>query len=317
MSYAVNSPEFSLLAAFELRRCLALPLLAVLLLAVLLGGGCASVAKNSPESKDSQSSLVAGDVRKAREEREQKFMAEFEERRDTAQYHAAMSRLRVGDTSIAQKMLEEIVARNATNLPARLALAEILLEANQPERALELAKYVIERAPQQAAPHHVAGLILEASGRTDEALAHFQQAADLDASNEVYRLSFQTAAEAVATAPGLLNQPSPSDVEGTLAAATDALQRGAPEESVRLLSAALKIAPDDVRLLRTLGLSHYRRGRYGEAQVVLAKAVSLDTTDPLSYFLLGATLRQMGQTSQADEYSATAARLDSRYATWR
>ena len=91
MSYAVNSPEFSLLATFELRRCLTLPLLAVLLLAVLLGGGCASVAKDSPESKDSQSSLVAGDVRKAREEREQKFLAEFEERRDTAQYHAAMS----------------------------------------------------------------------------------------------------------------------------------------------------------------------------------------------------------------------------------
>lgn len=287
------------------------------LLAVLIASGCASVAKDSQNTKDSQNSIVAGDVHEARAEREKKFMAEFEERRDTAQYHAAMSRLRVGDTAIAQKMLEEIIERNATNLPARLALAEILLEANQPERALELAQYVIERAPQQAAPHHVAGLILEASGRTDEALAQFQQATDLDSSNEVYRLSFQTTAEAVATAPGLLPQPSPADVESTLAAATAALQRGAPEESVRLVSAALKFAPNDVRLLRTLGLSHYRRGQYGEAQVVLAKAVSLDTTDPLSYFLLGATLRQMGQTSQAEEYSATAARLDSRYATWR
>jgi Flp pilus assembly protein TadD len=165
-------------------------------------------------------------------------------------------------------------------------------------------------------------LILETLGRSDEALACFQQAVDGDPNNELYRLSFETSAEAIAST-GLQkthttpSRPAPQDINATLQAAAAALERNDTEESIQLVSAALTYAPDDVRLLRTLGASHYRRGEYGPAQVVLAKAVSLDSIDPLSYFLLGATLRQMGQTTDADRHLATAAKLDPRYATWR
>jgi Flp pilus assembly protein TadD len=273
-----------------------------------LSMGCSSISKSPLDTED---------VRAQRAKRHEQVVAEFEARRDATQYQAALARIRCGDVDEARVILESVLKRNADYLPARLALAEILLEANQPEQALEHAQFVVERAPQEAAPRHVVGLILEAAGRTDEALAHFQQATDLEPANEVYRLSFQTTAEAIAGPQTPHNQTSPSGIESTLAAATEALQRGAPEESVRLLSAALATAPNDSRLLRALGLAHYRRGEYGEAQVVLAKAVSLDTTDPLSYFLLGATLRQMGQTAAADEQTAMAARLDPRYATWR
>jgi Flp pilus assembly protein TadD len=269
--------------------------------------GCASLTNRTGTGED---------IHALRVERQQKVLAEFESRRDAAQFQAAMGRLRCGDVANARSMLETIVDRNEKYLPARLALAEISLEANQASLALEHAQYVVAAAPKEAAPLHVQGLALEALGRTDEALASLQQAVDLAPENEVYRLSFQTAAQAVA-APEANATRLPQDVDATLAAATKALERNEPAESERLLSAALRYAPADARLWRALGVSHYRRGDYGEAQVVLAKAVSLDTADPLSYFLLGATLRQMGRTAEAGQQFATAARLDPRYAAWR
>jgi Flp pilus assembly protein TadD len=270
--------------------------------------GCTSIAKRAKLDRD---------VQAVREERQEKVVAEFEARRDAAQYQGALGRLQCGDVDDARVMLEAIVARNAEFLPARLLLAEILLESNQPALALEHARYVVDRAPKEASVRHVEGLILESLGRRDEALASFQQALDLAPDNEVYRLSFQTTADQIASRPTSGEAPSPRDVEATLAAAAAALQRDDSEESIQLSSAALEHAPDDARLWRALGASHFRRGEYGKAQVVLAKAVSLDTSDPLSYFLLGATLRRLGQASEAERHLAVAAEIDPRYATRR
>jgi Flp pilus assembly protein TadD len=220
-------------------------------------------------------------------------------------------------------MLQTLVSRDGEFLPARLTLAEYLLDAGQSAEALEHVQFVLERVSDDARTRHLEGLVLEALGRTDEALASFQKAVDCDVENEVYRLSFQTAAQTIASRGDSVERarwiarPAPQDVTATLAAASSALHRNDTEESLQLLTAALPHAPNDVRLLRALGACHYRRGECGEAQVVLAKAVSLDSSDPLSYFLLGATLRQMGQTADAERHLATAAKLDPRYATWR
>jgi protein O-GlcNAc transferase len=286
---------------------------ALLVAAVAILSGCSSITKKVGTDQD---------VHKLRKARDEEITRDFEARRNHAQHQAAITRLRHNDVATARGMLETILARDPEYLPSRLALAELLLDANQLDEALQHAQFVVKRAPQDGAARHVEGLILEMLGRTDEALASFQQAVDGDPNNELYRLSFETSAEAIASTaeqprPQLASYASTHDIETTLQAATAALERNAPEESIRLLSAALKDAPDDVRLLRTLGASHYRRGEYGRAQVVLAKAVSLDATDPLSYFLLGATLRRMGQTTDADRHLATAAKLDPRYATSR
>ncbi len=284
------------------------------LFALLLPSGCASVTERAGTSED---------VHANRKAREAQVLRDFEARRDAAQHQAAIGRLQCGDVAEARKTLDTILARNPAFLPARLSLAELLLDANEPAQALDQARFVLERAPNDPAARHVEGLILEALGRSDEALASFQLALDGEPENEVYRLSFQTAAQTIVPTDAAVRQaewterPSPRDVEGTLAAATAALQRNDTEESVQLLSAALAQAPEDIRLLRALGVCHYRRGACGEAQVVLAKAVSLDASDPLSYFLLGATLRRLGQTADAERHFAKAAELDPRYATWR
>ncbi|MEX2185273.1 MAG: tetratricopeptide repeat protein [Pirellulales bacterium] len=297
------------IAAFASTLCRSASVAGLALVVVATSSaGCASVTKRAGTDED---------VHVLRAEQREKAVAEFESKRDAAQLQAALERLRCGATDDARAMLEAIVARNADFLPARLLLAEILLESNQPALALEQARLVVERAPREASARHIEGLILEALGRPDEALASFQQAADLEPDNEVYQLSYRTAADQIVRNDAFVEMPSPGDVDATLAAAASALQRNAPEESIRLLSAALEYAPSDARLWRALGASHYRRGDYGQAQVVLAKAVSLDTTDPLSYFLLGATLRQQGQTSEAERHLAVAAEIDPRYATWR
>ncbi len=280
----------------------------VLVLIAASLAGCTSVTNRTGTGED---------VHALRGERQKGIVADFDARRDDAQYQAAVGRLRCGDVDDARIVLETILARRADYLPARLLLAELLLESNQPALALEHTRFVIERAPDVATARHIEGLVLEAMGRSDEALASFQQATDLEPKNEIYRLSFQTSADQIARSHAPVAVPSPANVEATLAAATAALQRNAPEESIQLLSAALEVTPSDARLWRALGVSHYRRGAYGEAQVVLAKAVSLDATDPLSYFLLGATLRQLGRTSESERHLTAAAEIDPRYATWR
>jgi Flp pilus assembly protein TadD len=286
---------------------------AIIIVVATLFSGCTSITKRVGTDED---------VHERRNARDEEITRDFEARRDMAQHQAAITRLRHNDVATARAMLETILARNPEYLPSRLALAELLLDANQPEEALQHAQFVVERAPRDGAARHVEGLIFETLGRSDEALASFQQAVDGAPDNELYRLSFETSAEAIASTgeqkrPEGLPHPAPQDAHATLQAAAAAFERNDAEESIQLLSPALKHAPDDVRLLRMLGVSHYRRGEYGPAQVVLAKAVSLDATDPLSYFLLGATLRQMGQTTDADRHLATAANLDPRYATWR
>ena len=122
------------------RRALAVGIVSALTAASL--AGCASMTKGIGTGED---------VHTLRQQRHEKVVAEFELRRDAAQYQAAMARLRCNDVDGARMILESVAARNAEFLPARLALAEILLEAGQPAQALEHAQFVVDRAPSEAA----------------------------------------------------------------------------------------------------------------------------------------------------------------------
>jgi Flp pilus assembly protein TadD len=113
--------------------------------------------------------------------------------------------------------------------------------------------------------------------------------------------------------PGLAAANGTADdaVEG----AVEALQHGQPELAVEVLSAAARRFPDDVTVHRALGLAQYRQGRYAAAAASLQRAVTLDKSSALSYFLLSAALEKLDRLEEARAARDKAAALDPKYVT--
>lgn len=127
--------------------------------------------------------------------REGDAVAEFERRRDKAQFTAALARWREGDLQECRAALDGIIERNPEHTEARLRLAELLLEEQQPQLALDHVQSVLSREPNNAAALHTAGLAHDALGNSAVALEQFQRASELDPENEVFLLSYDVAAE--------------------------------------------------------------------------------------------------------------------------
>ena len=108
--------------------------------------------------------------------------------------------------------------------------------------------------------------------------------------------------------------PIDPTVESAVRLAVDALQSDQPDVALDLLRDALARFPDSAVLWRTLGAAHHQRGDSQSAQSALRQALSLDNSSPLAYFLLGQSLRSLGQHEQARRNFQAAADLDGRYA---
>jgi Flp pilus assembly protein TadD len=120
-----------------------------------------------------------------REERAAEALRTFEERRDAAQLSAAMDRWKQGDTAMAESALAAIIRRRPDYTEARMRLAEILWSRGDIAAELHL-RAVLESEPNRAEAHHALGLLLDGTGRADEARQHLTKAAELEPDNEVY-----------------------------------------------------------------------------------------------------------------------------------
>ncbi len=110
---------------------------------------------------------------------------------------------------------------------------------------------------------------------------------------------------------------SPNEPRVILSAATAALRYEQPELAVQLLKAAAARFPQHAVIHQTLGLACYRLADYSAAQDALNRALSLDKSNALSYFLMGCTLAKTGQTDTAEHYLRQAEALDPRWTTRR
>lgn len=130
-------------------------------------------------------------VGQTREERTADAVREFEDRRDSAQLAAAVERIQQGDSQRAEAMLVSIVKRRPDNVLARLRLAEVLWSHNDP-CAEEHLRAILTADAANAEAHHALGLLLDATNRSPEARQHFERAKQLDPTNEVYRVTFDS-----------------------------------------------------------------------------------------------------------------------------
>jgi Tfp pilus assembly protein PilF len=133
------------------------------------------------------------DITESREERTAEAVRSFEARRDAAQLSAALDRWKQGDVAAAEAMLTAIIRRRPDSNDARLRLAEILWSRGEIAAETHL-RAVIESEPGRAEAHHSLGLLLDGTGRPDEARQHLSKAAELDPENEIYRTTCESLA---------------------------------------------------------------------------------------------------------------------------
>jgi tetratricopeptide (TPR) repeat protein len=146
--------------------------------------GCASGFFPKPKAED---------VAVAQEQRHEEVVAAFEEKRDQAQFQAAMIRWREGDAAACRELTEKLLARNPRHRGGRLLRAELNLIDEKPELALADIEKLVAEHPRDAEVCHMLALLFEATGKRAEALAHFERAAELAPESEVIVASYQAA----------------------------------------------------------------------------------------------------------------------------
>jgi tetratricopeptide (TPR) repeat protein len=162
-----------------------------------------------------------------------------------------------------------------------------------------------------AIPPPAGGIIAASDGaaRADcnNRAAHIAPAAYYDDSNDE-----DGAAHSVATLRKVAEE-HPDNEQAALDAAACALRAGEPQAAVEIATASLRAQRDSAPLLRMLGMAQFQSGDYGAAQASLGRAIALDKSSALAYFLMGSALARMGESQAARPYFDEAARLDPRY----
>jgi tetratricopeptide (TPR) repeat protein len=291
------------------------------------------------------------DLQQQAAERKAEITREFEQKRDHVQYQAALARFEANDTEGCRKALQQLLERSPEHYESRLLQTELMLLAGELREAKEQIEALLTERPEDAAAHHVAGLLLEAENNLQQAVTQYEQAVKFAPDNSAYRTNLQLAQEALTdlktggafgitrvaadlpepnvmdvtkdipqrsavrtASKTTIKHAEPDDAAITIQSATALLQSNQPAKARELLEAAKSRYSSSAPIYRTLGLACYRAGDYHAAYDALQTAVSLDNASGLSYFLMGCTLSKLGERQAAEVHFSQAAALDSRFA---
>jgi len=171
-------------------------------LASALLAGCATL-KSSYPSPDSAA--------RKRQERSEEAVRQFEASRDEAEYQAAVNRWNERDIAGCHERLHRLLARNPNHRGARLLLAELQLNTNRLADARQNVQAALQNSPDDPEAQFAMGLVLDAGGDSNAAMAHYQRAAKSDPDNEVYAVGYYTALESAQRTAVATNQPLPQE----------------------------------------------------------------------------------------------------------
>jgi Flp pilus assembly protein TadD len=155
-------------------------LLRLLSCMALLMAGCAM-----PKFQKAPQQIDPAEKRAAHRD---EMLRHFEERRDSAQFLAAMDRWREGDPFTCEAQLRSLITRSPNHLEGRRALADLALERGDVAHAEAELRSLLGIAPEDAHTLHSLGLLLDMTGRREEARAHLSRAAELSPENTFFQL---------------------------------------------------------------------------------------------------------------------------------
>jgi tetratricopeptide (TPR) repeat protein len=203
----------------------------------------------------------------------------------------------------------------------KFQLASVYMQMGRLPDALRLAREVQKAEPKSPAPPLLAGLVLVAQEKPQDAIEAFGQALKV-------KPDLASAYGGLGQAYQQLNQNDK---------AVDAYQRALaingkdvvtlnnlawifsevrkkPDEALPLATKAQQLAPESPNVLDTLGWVQYRRGAFAEAEKMLLKAVERSPNMAAIQFHLGMTYSKLGKRNDAISALRRAAQLDPKLA---
>lgn len=159
--------------------------------------------------KHAANSKNSATLSETREQRLRQVAADFDQRRDEAQYQAALNRWREDDSAGCRQSLEQLIARNPQHCPARLLMAQVCLSDGNAKAALEQVRQVLALEPKNAEAHYLMGLSLDGLGETGPAIAEYEKATRLDSQNEQYAACYHAALDSLSP-PAAVSRAAPA-----------------------------------------------------------------------------------------------------------
>ena len=129
-------------------------------------------------------------------QRNEEVTRKFEQNRDFAEFQAAWACWKRNDISGCEENLQRLLQRNPDHCDGRLLMADVCMDQNRPQAALEQAEHAVRTHPNDAGAKYAMALLLDLLGKSEAALAYYEQAAIAEPKNEVFVVGYRSAVEA-------------------------------------------------------------------------------------------------------------------------
>ena len=154
------------------------------LLLAVAAAGCAHLRAGDPP---------VASVTDVRQQRAEQVLKGFETRRSFAEFEAALARWNQDDVQGCRRRLEALLQRDPQHHDAQVLLAQIHLHERRPQAAWALIATAVATDPNDAVAQYTAGLVLDVTGRSGDALVYYERAVELQPQNPEYELSYRAA----------------------------------------------------------------------------------------------------------------------------
>lgn len=207
----------------------------------------------------------------------------------------------------ASKYLELATSADPSNPELRQVLAQSCLWGKNYSCALDQFKEILRLNPDSAAAHMLTGEALDGLGRTQEAVAEYQEA--VKASPREPNVNFGLGYlywkvrqdEDARTAFSREIELDPDHAHALAYLGDIEMRNGNAEKALDLLQRATRLK-NDIRLAYTdLGIIYFEKKDYPNATVALRKAIALDPEHPEAHYRLGRLYTAMGNTTAAKQ----------------
>lgn len=235
--------------------------------------------------------------------------------RGEPQFRLAEALTRLGNTEGAIEAMARSAELDPGNAGAKLALADLLLSAGQLERAREVAAQLNAQVPGHPATKVVEGRILLQENKPEEAVAAFKEAKqglDVSRVNTGLATAQWMAGEqdaAVATLQEWLAR-SPDDLPARIALNTYLVSLDRTEEARKNLEGALERNASNPFALTELAWINWKEGKLDEALPLAERAYGVAPENPRVLDTLGMIELDRGQAERAASLLARAAELN-------
>jgi tetratricopeptide (TPR) repeat protein len=190
---------------------------------------------------------------------------------------------------------------------AGMLLYQVYLETDEPERAVEIAQWLIDRDDDALMGYAALAKALERMERFEEAEAALRKGLDRDPGNlQIYSQLARSARErgepdAERAVYGEILELHPHHHSTLLALADVQLGQDDLDGALKTLTEIEKHYPEDLRSMVRLGFLHYEAENFGESALRFEAYLEAESADSEVAFFLGIVRRRQGEDEAAIE----------------